>query len=211
MNVFYLNPGSVGLMVKKHTHGDIFCGKSLMLVKKSKLTSCTSFKSTRTSLLSMFESMWLHRAGTASQVDTGLGWLFCSLPLSSREPSRPWLECTLPPSRSGGACDFSNHENLQASSSRQPGLKNVNRHTSPGDSLRPFHSAHPPSIAVLPTETWWSWYGEAVRPKTVDLDSTLAEMLQRSFEEFKSSQKQGWRTSFPGQNSSKVIKKKKKQ
>ena len=81
---------------QKHTHGDIFCSEIMMLVKKSKLTSCTSFKkSTKTSLLNMFGSMVTEKQG--QQARLARGWVDCSVKLLCAPGSPPGLDSALLP------------------------------------------------------------------------------------------------------------------
>lgn len=84
---------------QKSTHGDIFCSEIMTLVKKSKLTSCTSFKkSTKTSLLNMFGSMVTEKQGQRARLP--LGWVDCSVKLLCPPGSPPGLaSAPLPPWR----------------------------------------------------------------------------------------------------------------
>lgn len=82
---------------QKHTHGDMFCSEIITLVKKSKLTSCTSFKkSTKTSLLNMFGSTVTEKQG--QQARLAWGWVDCSVKLLCPPGSPPGLDSApLPP------------------------------------------------------------------------------------------------------------------
>lgn len=101
MSVFYLSPGSAGLMpetcmwlTKRHIL------LWMTLVKKSRLTSCTSFKkSMKTSLLNTFGSTVTGKHGEQAR----WAWSWVDFPLHcSDPPGAPKPGCLLESSGAGG-------------------------------------------------------------------------------------------------------------